>query len=95
MDQIRRIEEMEIILDEAAAALQDLEASLDRYRALRSRLRRLEEYYESPLWMQDFRDDEAQKLPGSLKRGVLSEDGIYNLLSDEARLLEEMKELAQ
>lgn len=40
----------------------------------------LSEYYTSALWKQDFADDEAGLLPQDLKRGVLSEDGVYNLL---------------
>ena len=32
--------------------------------------------------LKDFEADEAGKLPKDLKRGVLSEDGIYDLLSD-------------
>ena len=40
----------------------------------------LEGYYLSDDWKQDFSDDEAGLLPPDLKRGVLSEDGIYNLI---------------
>ena len=40
----------------------------------------LEKYYASDEWKQDFADDEAGLLPADLKRGVLSEDGIYNLV---------------
>ena len=39
-------------------------------------------YYNSPQWRKDFEADEAGKLPKGLKRSVLSEDGIYDLLSD-------------
>ena len=42
----------------------------------------LSKYYGSELWKLDFAADEAGKLPLDLKRGVLSEDGIWNLLSD-------------
>ena len=42
----------------------------------------LKEYYESPQWREDFEADEAGKFPKDLKRGVLSEDGIYNLLEE-------------
>ena len=49
----------------------------------RGNLRRaLQSYYESPLWKQDFLDDEAGLLPRDLPRGVLSEDGLYNLLTE-------------
>ena len=44
-------------------------------------LKVLEKYYTSADWKKDFALDEAGLLPAGLKRGVLSEDGIYNLLS--------------
>lgn len=45
----------------------------------------------------DFEADEAGLLPPDLKRDVLSEDGIFNLLEEYKRVedLEEMKEVAQ
>lgn len=43
----------------------------------------LEAYYTSKDWRYDFELDEAGLLPAGLKRGVLSEDGIYNLLENE------------
>lgn len=39
-------------------------------------------YYISDAWKRDFAADEAGLLPKDLKRGVLSEDGIYNLLEE-------------
>ena len=41
----------------------------------------MEEYFDSGAWREDFEADEAGKLPADLKRGVLSEDGIYDVLS--------------
>ena len=43
-------------------------------------LRQLSDYYGSSAWKRDFAADEAGLLPKSLKRGVLSEDGIHDLL---------------
>ena len=43
-------------------------------------LRELEAYYTGPLWKEDYAADEAGLLPKDLKRGVLSQDGIYQLL---------------
>ena len=40
----------------------------------------LSSYYGSAAWKRDFAADEAGLLPKELKRGVLSEDGIYDLL---------------
>lgn len=87
MEQLQRIREMEARLDAAAAAVDALEAALEHYLALRPQLEALTAYYESPLWMQDFRDDEAGKLPAGLKRGVLSEDAVYDLLTTHTALL--------
>ena len=58
-----------------------------------SALSTLEAYYTSSAWRTDFEADEAGLLPPDLKRGVLSEDGIYNLLEEYKRVEEEMKEI--
>ena len=42
----------------------------------------LEAYYRSSLWRQDFEDDETDKIPADLPRGVLSEDAVYNTLTE-------------
>ncbi|SMC45529.1 transcriptional regulator, Spx/MgsR family [Oscillospiraceae bacterium] len=39
----------------------------------------LSSYYET-LWKDDFEADEKGLIPKDMKRGVLSEDGLYNLL---------------
>ena len=57
----------------------DMEQCFDRVdRALRA----LEEdaYYSGDEWKADFRSDELGLLPQDLKRGVLSEDAIWDLL---------------
>ena len=82
MTQTERIRHMEGILNEASAAIRTLTEALDHYEALRPAIEELSAYYESPLWRQDFEDDCAGRLPKDLKRGVLSEDAVYNLLSD-------------
>jgi len=43
-------------------------------------LKELEEYYTSAEWQEDYAADEAGLLPEGLKRGVLSQDGISDLL---------------
>ena len=82
MTQTDRICHMEKILDEASAAVRALSDALEQYEALLPNLRELTAYYEGPLWRQDYEDDCAGKLPNDLKRGVLSEDAVYNLLSE-------------
>lgn len=73
---------MERCLVSASAAVKRLEAALDRYESVRQAIAALDEYYGSDLWRQDLADDEAGLLPENLKRGVLSQDAIWNLLAD-------------
>ena len=80
--QIARIRKMERRFNTATAAVKRLTAALDKWEAAQDAIAALDEYYGSDLWRQDFADDEAGLLPQDLKRGVLSEDGIWNLLTD-------------
>ena len=50
------------------------------YESVLPGLRELEAYYTSPEWQEDYAADEAGLLPEGLKRGVLSQDGISDLL---------------
>ena len=93
MEQIERIKQMEQRLEKAAAAVMKLSAALDQYEAAQKDIKVLDEYYGSDEWKQDFADDEAGLLPKDLKRGVLSEDAIWNVLEDSRALNLRMKEL--
>lgn len=86
-EQNERIQHMETIYDHALELLEDPEKNLRKLKAYQTEIRELADYYESPLWRKDFEDDEAGNLPKDLKRGVLSEDGIYNLLEKYKELL--------
>ena len=50
------------------------------YESVLPDLKELEAYYTSPEWQEDYAADEAGLLPEGLKRGVLSQDGICDLL---------------
>ena len=80
--QIARIRTMEQRMNRAAAAVKRLSVALDKWETAQDDITALGEYYGSDLWRQDFADDEAGLLPADLKRGVLSEDGLWNLLVD-------------
>ena len=45
-------------------------------------LRALAAYADSGRWRKDYEADEQGRLPKWLKRGVLSQDGLYDLLCD-------------
>ena len=82
MEQIARIEHMERQLEVAERAVKRLKEAMEEYEAAQEALRDLESYYGSEEWKQDFADDEAGLLPKDLKRGVLSEDAIWNVLEE-------------
>ena len=94
MEQTERIRRMEQLLDNAQAALGALEAALDGYEAARPGLRELAAYYDGGDWRRDFEADEMGLLPDGLKRGVLSEDALYDLLAAQQALRERMLALA-
>ena len=91
--QIERIKLMEQHLDRASQAVMQLSTALDDYAAAQKGISELSAYYSSKDWKQDFADDEQGLLPSDLKRGVLSEDAIWNLLSDCNELNARMQEL--
>ena len=91
MTRIERITHMEGLLDKSTEVIARLKQALEDFAALQPDIAELEAYYTSPQWHKDFEADEAGKLPKDLKRGVLSEDGIWNMLEDYRRLQEELK----
>ena len=72
---IVRIRQMERCFDSLLESVNS-DAPMDQ-----KKLKKLLAYYENGLWLRDYHLDEAGLLPAWLKRGVLSEDGVWNLLS--------------
>ena len=79
---IVRIKDMEARFDKVKAALEEVKKAEEKLGDLSEDIDALREYYESGKWQKDFEADEQGKLPKDLKRGVLSEDGLGNLLDD-------------
>lgn len=48
---------------------------------LQKLLKDLKCYFESGRWLRHYIMDEQGRIPKDLKRGVLSQDGVYNLLN--------------
>ena len=94
MEQTERIAAMEAAMRRAQTALTSLSQALDAYRAALPDLRALDGYLRSAEWKADFAADEAGALPPELPRGVLSEDGLYDLLTQEDALRQELAELS-
>lgn len=82
MTQIERIERMEKIMDSLKEAVAQVNTARSRLRELGPQAMELDDYYGSPEWFDDLKADEQGLLPQGLKRGVLSEDGIYDVLTE-------------
>ena len=91
-EQLQRIRKMERHLVRAASALKRLYSAIDKYDEAKADIAALASYYGSNDWKQDFAADEAGRLPKNLKRGVLSEDGIWNLLEEHRELQNRIKD---
>ena len=89
--QLERIEKYEAVLDEVLAFLAQEEHSAEEMAAIAEKTAALQAYYTSLTWRKDFHDEEDGLFPNTLKRGVLSEDGIYNALEAYQDLMEELQ----
>ena len=91
-----RVERMELIFDKLGDLVYEAEHSvidddlITRYKAFQPKVRELERYYSSRDWKNDFKLDEQGKFPQYFKRGVLSEDGLYDLLDKNKELCEKI-----
>ena len=92
-EQLERIQRFETLLDRADKTNEILARALEAFEKAEPLCAELDEYLSGEDWKQDFEDDEAGRLPAELKRGVLSEDGIFNVLEERRQLMAEMLEL--
>ena len=95
MDRLKRIAAMEEKLNSSRAALRALEKALEDYRAAAADIRSLSEYLSGGDWRADFEADEAGLIPAELPRGVLSEDGIYDLLQENDEVRKVLRAMAE
>ena len=88
----QHIYQMESILDKAIQKMDALEKNIAEYKEFQSEIHKLEVYYTSRQWKEDFAADVAGEYPDKLKRGVLSEDGIWNMLERNKELMDRIKD---
>ena len=88
MEHIERIKAMEEKFDALAAVVAQLDKAAQAYEQALPLLAQLTDYYSNGQWLADYEADEAGLLPHDLKRGVLSQDGLYDLLDSLQRITE-------
>ena len=89
---IAKIEKLENDFDLVRSVANDMDEALYNFAAVQRRIERLFQYQESGEWQKDFEADEKGELPKNMKRGILSEDALDELLTDVTLLRERMKE---
>ena len=90
---LQRIKDFEYKFNELSRVLAALDTALDEYADIKSYIGDLKDYMESGQWKADFEADERGEIPAGIERGVLSEDGLYDLLESVDRILERAKNL--
>lgn len=78
---IIRIEEMERIFNVLCSFAKSDPRVIRSHPHLKEMLDTLISYYNGGKWLEDYSADEKGLFPDNLKRGVLSQDGVYNLLA--------------
>ncbi|MDO5027718.1 MAG: DUF4298 domain-containing protein [Bacillota bacterium] len=91
---VEKIKEMEEILDRHQDLINQLDQLLFVYEQGQEDYDKLRDYYFSQEYLDDFEEIDKNGIPAGLKCGVLSEDGIYNLIGENFHLAISMLELA-
>ena len=87
---IQRIRQMEEYLKECTAATAELKTQLDRMELLKDPMTELFAYYGSEAWF----EDREGELPENASAGVLSEDLVYDEITELRDAAFQMLELA-
>ena len=70
-----------ILMERCFDALQNADiAAIKADASLKEQLGMLTQYYQGGQWLNDYELDEKGLLPCDLKRGVLSQDAVFDLL---------------
>lgn len=76
---VKRIKELESIFDEVSKTLKEEPIKLNDTE-YQNKIKILVDYLDSGMWLKDYELDEKGLIDQSVKRGILSEDGLYNLI---------------
>ena len=94
MKQKERIEKMEKILFNSSKLLEELEEILNKIEKDSKNYDELIKYYYSKNWVKDKEDFENNLLPDMESTYVLTEDGIYDMMTASSEIAIHMLELA-
>lgn len=76
---VKRIKELESVFDEVSKTLKEEPIKLNDTE-YQNKIKILVDYLDSGMWLKDYELDEKGLIDQSVERGILSEDGLYNLI---------------
>ena len=85
---LERIQQMEERFDSLERMVRALEEALQEEGGLRENFGVLQDYMDSGQWLKDYEADEKGRIPKEIKRGVLSQDALYDLLTEAREILQ-------
>ena len=94
MEARNRVKRMEDIFQRQLDVMDALQNLLAEVEASQADFEALLAYYQSQAFMEDLSLEEKGHFMG-MTRGVLSEDGIYNLLFDRGEVAEKLREVVE
>lgn len=87
--QLENIVKQEAVLNKLTAFLVKAEQLLNEWKALQVEVAGLDAYYQSEQWKIDYKASEDGEIPLEVPHGIVSEDAIYNALTDKRELEKE------
>lgn len=92
-ERLENIRQMEATANETQQLLKEAEVLLQKWTELMPRIKKMEDYYSSPAWKEDYDASNNGQIPAGMPHGVLSEDWLYNLLGEHSEICEEYQAL--
>lgn len=86
--------ELTEIYEEHKKLLDKLCSSLEEFKNHQKELEKLEKYYYSDKFMEDYDASNKGEIPDDINQGILTEDAIYDLLGDNYYMARELLDLA-
>lgn len=90
---LTRIIEMEKTAEATQKLVNEAQDLLQRWDALLPQIKQLTGYYQSNDWREDYDADNRGEIPTNIQRGILSEDWLYNLLTEYDEICREYQTL--
>lgn len=91
---VKRVEDMEKILDDYSKVLKDFNDAFEKLIDSQEDYEQLVDYYMNGQYMIDVEKSDRDEFPKDLKCGVLSEDSVFNLMTDNFHTAIKMLETA-